>query len=45
MEKQKIFKEVIRLSKIAKKQGWNGDWDRRIKKCENNIEKQKEKKT
>ena len=38
MEKQKNYEEVIRLSKIAKKQGWNGDWDKRILKCEKRIE-------
>lgn len=34
MEKQKNYEEVIRLSRIAKEQGWNGDWDKRIEKCE-----------
>ena len=36
MEKQKNFGEVIRLANIAKAQGWKGDWDRRIEKCEKN---------
>ena len=38
MEKQKNYDEVIRLSKIAKEQGWSGDWDRRIEKCKKKIE-------
>lgn len=38
MEKQKNFEEVIRLSKIAKEQGWSGDWDKRIEKCKKKME-------
>ena len=38
MEKQKNYEEVSRLSKIAKEQGWSGDWDRRIEKCKKKIE-------
>jgi hypothetical protein len=38
MEKQKNYEEVIRLSKIAKEQGWSGDWDRRIEKCKKKME-------
>lgn len=34
MEKQKNFEEVIQLSKIIRKQGCGGAWDRRIAKCE-----------
>jgi hypothetical protein len=37
MEKQKNYDEVIRLSKIAKGQGWVGDWDKRIEKCEKRL--------
>lgn len=37
MEKQKNFEEVIRLSKIAREQGWVGDWDKRIEKCEKRL--------
>jgi len=33
MEKQKKYDEVIRLASEAKKQGWTGDWDKRIEKC------------
>ena len=43
MEKQKNYDEVIRLSKIAKEQGWSGDWDRRIEKCKKKIENIKKK--
>lgn len=38
MEKQKNFKEVIWLSKIAKEQGWSGDWDKRVEKCKKKME-------
>jgi len=38
MEKQNNYDEVIRLSTIAKEQGWNGDWDKRIEKCKKKIE-------
>ena len=37
MEKQKNFEEVIRLSRIAEEQGWNGDWDKRIEKCKKKM--------
>ena len=36
-EKQGKYEEVIRLAKQAKLQGWNGDWDVRIKRCEKKI--------
>jgi len=36
-EKQKDYIEAIRLSKQAKKQGWNGDWDKRIARCEKKM--------
>lgn len=38
MEKQKNYEEVIRLSRIAKEQGWNGDWDKRIENCKKKME-------
>jgi len=41
MGKQKNFEEVIRLSTIAKKQGWSGDWEKRIENCKKKIEKNK----
>jgi hypothetical protein len=37
MEKQKNYEETIRLSNIAKSQGWNGDWDKRIEKCKKKM--------
>lgn len=37
MEKQKNFEEVIWLSKIAKEQGWSGDWDKRTEKCKKKM--------
>jgi hypothetical protein len=33
LEKQQLYDEVIDLAKKAKKQGWNGDWDKRIERC------------
>ena len=33
MEKQKNYDEVIHLASEAKKQGWTGDWEKRIEKC------------
>jgi hypothetical protein len=38
LEKQKKYDEVIRLAKIANKQGWDGDWDKRIEKCKKKME-------
>lgn len=37
LEKQKLFREAIELCSKAKSQGWNGDWDRRIEKCEKRL--------
>lgn len=36
-EKQEQFEKAIELAKQAKKQGWNGDWDKRIERCEAKI--------
>jgi hypothetical protein len=41
LEKQKLFREAIELCSKAKSQGWNGDWDRRIEKCEKRLNLQK----
>ncbi|MCY4085964.1 MAG: hypothetical protein OXG37_03535 [Actinomycetia bacterium] len=38
-EKQKDYKSAIELSQKAKKQGWAGDWDRRIVRCRRRMEK------
>lgn len=38
LEKQGKFKEVVKLCEKARKQGWRGDWDRRIEKCNKKIE-------
>lgn len=35
-EKQGNYKEAIRISTEAKKQGWKGDWDKRIERYEKN---------
>jgi hypothetical protein len=37
-ERQKKFDEVIKLAKQAKEQGWNGDWDKRIERCEKKLQ-------
>lgn len=38
-EKEKNYLEAIRLSKQAKGQGWAGDWDKRIERCEKKFKK------
>jgi hypothetical protein len=35
--KQERYKEVIELCKKAKKQGWNGDWDKRIERARKKL--------
>ena len=35
--KQGEFEEVIKLCKQAKKQGWKGDWDKRIERAKNQL--------
>ncbi|MFO7681945.1 MAG: hypothetical protein R6X34_18025 [Chloroflexota bacterium] len=37
LEKQGNFSEVIRLAQQAKQQGWKGDWDKRIDRCEKKL--------
>ena len=39
-EKQKVYAEAIRLSEEAIRQGWSGDWDKRIARCKRRMEKQ-----
>ncbi len=36
-EKQGLFQDAIKLAKQAKLQGWSGDWDKRIKRCEGKL--------
>lgn len=36
-EKWKDYGEVIRLCNLAKEQGWAGDWDKRIERCEKKL--------
>ena len=38
-EKQKKFDEVIKLATQAKEQGWNGDWDKRIERCNKKLQR------
>lgn len=38
-EKQKRYIEAISLCKKAKYQGWAGDWDKRIERCNKRINK------
>ena len=40
-EKQKDFAEAIRLSQEALEQGWNGDWEKRIARCQNRLNRSK----
>jgi hypothetical protein len=39
-EKEMNYQEVIDLCNKAKSEGWRGDWDRRIEKCEGKMKKQ-----
>jgi len=36
-EKDKEYKEAITLCKQAKREGWYGDWDKRIERCQKKI--------
>lgn len=38
-EKQGDYAEAIQLSQQAQKQGWAGDWDKRILRCKKKLEK------
>ena len=38
-EKEKNYFEAIILSKQAKEQGWTGEWDKRIERCEKKFRK------
>jgi hypothetical protein len=38
-ERQKKFEEVIRLCQHAESQGWAGDWDVRIARCQKKLSK------
>lgn len=40
-EKDKQYEIAIRLCKAAKKQGWKGDWDKRIERCSKKFENAK----
>ncbi|NOI32211.1 hypothetical protein [Vibrio coralliilyticus] len=35
LEKQKRYKEAASLCLVAKEQGWSGDWEKRIARCDN----------
>jgi len=37
-EKSKNYNEVITLSEEALSQGWSGDWERRIERCQKKLE-------
>jgi len=37
LEKAARFQEAIALSRQAKSQGWAGDWDRRVERCEKKL--------
>lgn len=36
-EKEGNYAEAIRLAREAKKQGWTGDWEKRIARCEAKV--------
>jgi len=36
-EKQKHFTKAIEISQEALKQGWNGDWEKRIGRCKKKL--------
>ncbi|MBX3000537.1 MAG: hypothetical protein KF893_18600 [Caldilineaceae bacterium] len=38
-EKEKRYSEVIQLAHKAKKEGWAGDWDKRIARCQKRLQK------
>lgn len=40
-EREGDFPEVIRLSRDANRQGWAGDWDKRIARCEQKAKRRK----
>jgi hypothetical protein len=40
-EKQKDYAEAIQLATQAKDQGWGGDWNKRIERCKEKLQKQK----
>lgn len=40
-EKQHDYAEAIRVSEMAMKQGWNGDWEARIARCQKKLAKAK----
>jgi hypothetical protein len=39
LEKEQKYSEVIRLMKNAIAQGWNGDWENRIERCEKKLQR------
>lgn len=41
LEREKRFQEVIELCAQAKKEGWSGDWDKRIARCKGKAGKLK----
>lgn len=40
-EREKDYREAIRICQQARKQGWKGDWDVRIQRCQTKIRNQK----
>lgn len=38
-EKQQSYEEAIRVAEMARMQGWNGDWDKRIERYKKKISK------
>lgn len=42
-EKRNEFEEAIKIARQAQAQGWNGDWEKRITRCEARITKREAK--
>lgn len=44
-EKQQNYADAIRVSQLAMKQGWAGDWESRLARCEKKLAKKSPKRT
>jgi hypothetical protein len=40
-DKQGRYADAIKIAQEAKRQGWNGDWDKRIERYQKKLNKQK----
>jgi len=39
LEKQKDYASAIQICRLAQEQGWAGDWEKRIERCEKKLKK------